>query len=54
MKIQWKVEWLDQDGVGHWEKFDNPVILASFIDAIKPLCMLLDVYKRQVTEWERQ
>ena len=55
MKYEWKVEWLDREGRGHITEFDFEAEAQAFMDlmANSGLCAMLDVYRRQVTEWER-
>ena len=53
--VEWKIEWVDEDGRGHDFETDNADIADKMMKvlAMGDCCMMLDLYKREVTKWER-
>lgn len=48
--LSWRVEWCDREGKGHWVVFTDESEVQPFMDAVAPLCMLMDVYRVNTSE----
>lgn len=53
-KIEWKIEFVDLNGIGHWiENIETEEMAHDLRDALHPYSMMIDIYKREVAEWIR-
>jgi hypothetical protein len=52
--IEWKIEFIDLGGIGHWiENIQTEELAYDLRDALYPYSMMIDIYKREVVEWTR-
>lgn len=54
-KPEWKVEWVDSEGLGHVDEFNDLTQAREFYKVMHEsgMCMMLDCYTRNISEWVR-